>query len=71
MDTKIHPEKRSLFQHGRRHARIYVCHYFITIKLVLNMVKAVKKPAKAVKINNTSQSYIRHRHQRRHPSATS
>ena len=51
-DTKIHPEKRPLFRHSRRHARIHICHYLITIKLVLNMVKA----AKAVKNNNTSQS---------------
>ena len=56
MDTKIHPEKWPLFRHGRRHARIYICHYLITIKLVLNMVKAAKKPAKAVKKNNSSQS---------------
>ena len=56
MDTKIHPEKRPLFRHGRRHARIHICHYLITIKLILNMVKAAKKPAKAVKNNNTSQS---------------
>ena len=56
MDTKIHPEKWPLFRHGRRHARIYICHYLITIKLVLNMVKAAKKPVKALKKNNTSQS---------------
>ena len=51
MDTKIHPQIGPLFRHGIRHARIYICHYLITIKLVLNMVKAAKKRAKAVKKN--------------------
>ena len=52
MDTTTHPENMPLFWYGR----ISICHYLITIKLVLNMVKAAKKPAKAVKKNNTSQS---------------
>ena len=44
MDTKNHPQIGPIFRHGRRHARIYICHYLITIILVLNMVKAAKKP---------------------------
>ena len=52
MHPQIFLNLKKWIRHGRCHARIYICHYLITIKLVL----IPKTPAKAVKNNNTSQS---------------